>query len=76
MSDKQRQENENREEEGKTHLTRSIDEGGPFDAGEEAAEEVRVELGVPELDGDVLEAQREVVGRAAFGVAREEVVCD
>lgn len=58
-----------------THLARGVDEGGPLEAGEEAAEEVRVEVRVAQLDGRVLEAQREVVRRAAFGVAREQVVC-
>ena len=52
-----------------THLARGIDEGGPLEAGQEAAEEVGVELSLAQLDGDVLEAQGEVVGRAAFGVA-------
>ena len=44
-----------------THLARGADECGPFDAREEAAEEVCVELGVAQLDRDVLELQREVV---------------
>ena len=56
------------------HLARGVDERGPLEAGEEAAEEVGVELGVAQLDGDVLEAEGKVVGRAAFCVAREEVV--
>ncbi len=54
-----------------THLARGADEGGPLEAGEEAAEEVGVEVGVAELDGGVLEEEGEVVGRAALGVARE-----
>ena len=59
-----------------TYLARGADEGGPLDAGEETTEEIGVEVGVAELDGDVLEEEREVVGRAALGVAREEVVRD
>ena len=59
---------------GRTHLARGVDERGPLEAGQEAAEEVGVELGVAQLDGDVLETERKVVGRAAFCVAREEVV--
>ena len=47
----------------------------PLQTRKEAAEEVGVIFSIAEFDGDVLELEREIVGRAALGVACEKVVC-
>ncbi len=52
------------------------DKRTPLDPGKETEKKVGIEVGLAQSEFDVAELEWEVVRRAAFGVAGEEVVCD